>query len=87
MNYPSKKNESQTFKLDGLISLNESFEKINLFQSFNKKKDIINIKLSTSLNNSIITFPMLNYKKDKDSKAHLNTNIEFVLKKYFLINS
>ena len=87
LNYPSKKNENQTFKLDGFINLNESFEKINLFQSFNKKKDIINIKLSTSLNNSIITFPILNYKKDKDSKAHLNTNIEFVLKKYFLINS
>ena len=87
LNYPSKKNENQTFKLDGFINLNESFEKINLFQSFNKKKDIINIKLSTSLNNSIINFPMLNYKKDKNSKAHLSTNIKLVLKKYFLINS
>jgi hypothetical protein len=73
--------------LDGFINLNESFEQINLFQSFNKKKEIINIKLSTSLNNSIISFPILNYKKDKISKAHLNTNIKFVLKKYFLINS
>jgi len=86
-NYPSQKNEIQTFKLDGFINLNESFEQINLFQSFNKKKEIINIKLSTSLNNSIISFPILNYKKDKISKAHLNTNIKFVLKKYFLINS
>ena len=86
-NFPSADNQNQTLKLDGLINLSNKYEKINLFQSYNKNKKLFNINFFTNLNDSEISFPMLNYNKGKKNKAKLNANIDFVLKNFFLINS
>ncbi len=86
-NYPSENVQKQTFKLDGLINLSNKYEKISLFQSYNKNKKLFNINFFTNLNDSEISFPILNYNKAKTNKAKLNANVNFVIKKFFLIDS
>ena len=84
-NYPNKKENNQNIKLDGFINLNKKFEKIKINQSYNKKTKEFNIKLTTSLNDSEISLPLINYNKDVNTNAELNANIKFAANKYFLI--
>ena len=74
-----------SIKLEGKAKFTDEFENIKIVQNFNSKTNEYSVSGSSTLNNSSINIPIINYKKEKKINSNLNFKIRFILNKYLLI--
>ena len=73
-------------KLQGEAKFGDEFDKINITQRYKKKNKKYSISGSSTLVESSINIPQLNYKKKEGENAYLTFDTNFILDKYFLID-
>ena len=78
---------NQRLKLEGDVKFSNRFEKIKIIQPYKKNNKMFSAEVSSTLNNSLVNVSNLNYKKNKNTNADINFKTNFILNKYFLINS
>jgi len=74
-----------TAELKGLIKVKNDFDKFEIKEKYNYKKNFFNIRGILDLTNSKIQILKLNYNKDHSEKSKLDFDINFILNKNYNI--
>ena len=74
-------------EFSGLIKINESFDSFKIKETYNPNKKVFNISGLIDLTSSRVLVEKLNYTKVEKEEADLKFDINFILKKYYNINS
>ena len=81
-----KSKKTQMLELDGLIKIQNQFDKFQIKEKHNYSKKNYNISGFLDLTNSDFKISKLNYQKDLGKKSQLSFNADFILNKYYNIN-
>jgi len=74
-----------TVELDGNLKVNENFDSFKIKKNYNYERKIFRTNGIVDLTNSKLSIERLNYYKDKEKKASINFDTNFVLDKYYNI--
>jgi len=82
-----KEKSNQTLELVGLIKTKDQFDNFEIKGNYSQKSKAFNITGNIDLKNLNVNISKLNYKKYEGIKADLNFDLNFLVNKYYNINS
>jgi len=83
----TKSTSDQIMELNGLIKISDQFDGFKIKEKYNYSKKSFDVNGTVDLTNSKVNISKLNYKKDHGKKSELSFDVNFILNKYYNIQS